>query len=39
MPLKDEIIAKEKVMMSVTYLMLLFQPLSLLANLYYCRYL
>lgn len=32
MILKDEIIAKEKVMFGITYLMLLFQPLSLVAN-------
>jgi len=38
MLLKDEIIAKEKVMLSITYLMLLFQPLSLLANLYHGRH-
>lgn len=34
MVLKDEIIAKEKVMLVITYLMLLFQPLSLIANYY-----
>lgn len=34
MILKDETIAKEKVMLVITYLMLLFQPLSLIANYY-----
>ncbi len=34
MILKDEIIAKERVMLVITYLMLLFQPLSLVANYY-----
>lgn len=34
MILKDESLAKEKVMLLITYLMLLFQPLSLMANLY-----
>jgi len=34
MVLNDEIIAKEKVMLVITYLMLLFQPLSLIANYY-----
>ena len=37
MILKDEIIAKEKVMLIITYLMLFFQPLSLVANLYHHR--
>lgn len=34
MTLKNEIIAKEKVMLVITYLMLVFQPLSLIANYY-----
>lgn len=34
MILKDETIAKERVMLLITYLMLIFQPLSLLANYY-----
>jgi HD-GYP domain-containing protein (c-di-GMP phosphodiesterase class II) len=34
MILKDEILAKERVMLVITYLMLIFQPLSLVANLY-----
>jgi len=34
MILKDETLAKEKVMLVITYLMLFFQPLSLIANLY-----
>ena len=34
MILKDEIIAKERVMLVITYLMLLFQPFSLVANYY-----
>ena len=37
MVLKDETLAKEKVMLVITYLMLLFQPLSLMANLYHER--
>lgn len=37
MILKDEGVAKEKVMLVITYLMLFFQPLSLLANLYHDR--
>ncbi len=34
MILKDETLAKERVMLVITYLMLIFQPLSLVANLY-----
>ena len=34
---QDEIVAKEKVMLIITYLMLFFQPLSLIANLYHGR--
>ena len=37
MVLKDETLAKEKVMLVITYLMLFFQPLSLIANLYHDR--
>lgn len=38
MILRDEIIAKEKVMLGITYLMLFFQPLSLVTNYYHDRY-
>lgn len=38
MILKDETIAKERVMLVITYLMLIFQPLSLLANFYNERF-
>jgi HD superfamily phosphodiesterase len=37
MVLKDETLAKEKVMLVITYLMLFFQPLSLIANVYHDR--
>jgi len=38
MILRDEIIAREKVMLGITYLMLFFQPLSLVTNYYHDRY-